>query len=194
MRPRGHSRAARQTLPTGHDLFAAAEVVFGDGAGSRADAMAWPLAAPPMMALAPSSRLRALSPARIVGAILFMLDISSSGLGRTLMCRDLVSKGASQCVRSGRHHEPPSLVVSRAVGGLRTSMPPLRRAATRVHSIASCEMAEGVRVLATSPNLTSSFVVWEPLRSGPLATRIGPEGESRPSGARIAGHLPITCR
>jgi hypothetical protein len=85
---------------------------------------------------------------------------------------------------------------------------PLRRAATRVHSIASrtgsaiwtrfgaaparfdpegrivtldcqdrglCdrrEIAEGVRVLATSPNLTSSFVVWEPLQSGPLATRI----------------------
>jgi hypothetical protein len=85
---------------------------------------------------------------------------------------------------------------------------PLRRAATRVYSIASFtgsaiwtrfrtaparfdpegrivtldrqdpgswdkrEIAEGVRVLATSPNLTSSFVVWEPLQSGPLATRI----------------------
>jgi len=34
------------------------------------------------------------------------------------------------------------------------------------------EIAEGVRFLATSPNLTSSFVVWEPLQSGPLATRI----------------------
>jgi hypothetical protein len=84
----------------------------------------------------------------------------------------------------------------------------LRRAATRVYSIASFtgsaiwtrfrtaparfdpegrivtldrqdrgswdrrEIAEGVRVLATSPKLTSSFVVWEPLQSGPLATRI----------------------
>jgi hypothetical protein len=31
-------------------------------------------------------------------------------------------QSAPPCVRSGRHHEPPSLVVSRALGGLRTSM------------------------------------------------------------------------
>jgi hypothetical protein len=78
-RPRGQSRAARQTLPTGHDLFAAAEVVFGDGAWSGGEAIAWPLIAAPMMALAPSSRLRALSPVRIVGAIVFMVDVGTAG-------------------------------------------------------------------------------------------------------------------
>jgi hypothetical protein len=45
------------------------------------------------------------------------------GFGRALMCRDLVTKARRRCARSGRHHEPRSLVASRAVGGLRTSMP-----------------------------------------------------------------------